>query len=198
VYSRLKYTQKTLANAITGILNAPFISLYAFAVTIAALSPPNALPIFLLTTFFATLLPMGVIYYMFKRGFLKDMYAFDRQTRFKPFLGAMLCYFLGLIALIATSAPLLVSVLMAGYMINTFVMMLITLRWKISIHASGIAGPATFLVYAFGIQFVWMFLLILPVGWARLKLNAHTLSQVVIGFSLTVALTYLLLLIYLG
>lgn len=193
----MKDAQKTLANAITGILNAPLISLYTFAYTIAVLAPPNAMLIFILTAVFATLLPMGIIYYMFKKGQLKDMYASERQARFKPFMGAILCYFLGLIALIAASAPLLVSVLMAGYLVNTILMMLITLRWKISIHASGIAGPATFLVYAFGIQFWWVLLLILPVGWARLKLKAHTLSQVVMGFLLTVALTYLQLFIFL-
>jgi len=194
----LKDPQKNLANAITAILNAPLISLYTFAYTIAALAPPNSLLIFLITTAFATLLPMAVIFYMFRRGQLGDMYAYERQTRFRPFMGAIACYLLGLITLLAASAPLLVLALMAGYMVNTIIMMLITLRWKISIHASGIAGPATFLVYAFGLQFWWMWLLILPVGWARLKLRAHTPSQVVVGFFLTVALTYLQLLVYLG
>ena len=194
----MKDPQKNLANAITAILNAPLISLYTFAYTIAALAPPNSLLIFLITTAFATLLPMAVIFYMFRRGQLGDMYAYERQTRFRPFMGAIACYLLGLITLLAASAPLLVLALMAGYMVNTIIMMLITLRWKISIHASGIAGPATFLVYAFGLQFWWMWLLILPVGWARLKLRAHTPSQVVVGFFLTVALTYLQLLVYLG
>jgi len=194
----LKDPQKNLANAITAILNAPLISLYTFAYTIAALAPPNSLLIFLITTAFATLLPMAVIFYMFRRGQLGDMYAYERQTRFRPFMGAIACYLLGLITLLAASAPLLVLALMVGYMVNTIIMMLITLRWKISIHASGIAGPATFLVYAFGLQFWWMWLLILPVGWARLKLRAHTPSQVVVGFFLTVALTYLQLLVYLG
>ncbi len=194
----MKDPQKNLANAITAILNAPLISLYTFAYTIAALAPPNSLLIFLITTAFATLLPMAVIFYMFRRGQLGDMYAYERQTRFRPFMGAIACYLLGLITLLAASAPLLVLALMVGYMVNTIIMMLITLRWKISIHASGIAGPATFLVYAFGLQFWWMWLLILPVGWARLKLRAHTPSQVVVGFFLTVALTYLQLLVYLG
>jgi len=143
----LKDPQKNLANAITAILNAPLISLYTFAYTIAALAPPNSLLIFLITTAFATLLPMAVIFYMFRRGQLGDMYAYERQTRFRPFMGAIACYLLGLITLLAASAPLLVLALMVGYMVNTIIMMLITLRWKISIHASGIAGPATFLVY---------------------------------------------------
>jgi membrane-associated phospholipid phosphatase len=194
----LKDAQKALANVITGVLNAPFISLYTFAYTIAVLAPPNAVLIFALTTLFATLLPMVLIYWMFKKGHLKDIYAFERRSRFKPFLGAVLSYSLGLIALLAASAPFYVTILMAGYLVNTVLMMFITLRWKISIHASGIAGPATFMVYIFGAQFWWTLLLIIPVGWARLRLNAHTPSQIVVGFFLTVALTYLLLFILLG
>lgn len=193
----MKDAQKTLADAIAAVLNAPFISLYTFAYIIAVLSPPNALLVFALTALFATLLPMIMIYIMVKRGLLKDVYVYDRRNRFKPFLGATLCYFLGLVALLAVSAPLLVTVLMAGYLVNTIFMMLITLRWKISIHASGIAGPATFLIYVFGIQFWWTLLLIIPVGWARLKLKAHTPAQIIVGFLLTVALTYALLSIFL-
>jgi membrane-associated phospholipid phosphatase len=193
----LKDVQKTLADIIAGVLNAPFISLYTFAYTIAVLAPPNALLVFALTTVFATFLPMVMIYSMVKRGLLKDVYVFDRSNRFKPFLGATLCYFLGLVTLLAASAPLLVTILMAGYLVNTIFMMLITLRWKISIHASGIAGPAIFLIYVFGIQFWWTLLLIIPVGWARLKRKAHTPAQVIVGFLLTVALTYILLSVFL-
>lgn len=187
-----------LAKAITGILNAPLITLYTFIYAIITLHPPNAYLLFLLTAIFGTVLPMGIIFYMLKKGMLKDAYASDRQTRFKPFMGAVLSYMLGLVALIATSAPDLISVLMAGYLVNTIVMMLITLRWKISIHASGIAGPATYLAYTFGIHLWPVFLLIIPVGWARLKLKAHTMSQVVVGFLLTVVITYVQLFIYLG
>jgi membrane-associated phospholipid phosphatase len=194
----LKDTTKALASAITAVLNAPLITLYTFTYAIAVLLPQNALLLFLITSFFGTILPMGIIYAMLRKGMLKDVYASDRQTRFKPFMGAVLSYLLGLAALIVASAPDLVLVLMAGYLLNTVIMMLITLRWKISIHASGLAGPATYLVYIFGIHLWPIFLLIVPLGWARLELKAHTLSQVAMGFFLTVALTYLQLLLYLG
>jgi membrane-associated phospholipid phosphatase len=194
----LKDYSTALASAITGVLNAPLITIYTFTYALVVLHPQNVSLLFLLTTFFGTILPMGIIFFMLKKGTLKDAYASDRQTRFKPFLGAVLSYLLGLVALIAASAPDLVSVLMAGYFVNTAIMMLITLRWKISIHASGIAGPATYLVYAFGTHLWPVFLLIIPVGWARLKLKAHTPSQVATGFFLTVALTYIQLRLYLG
>jgi len=76
-------------------------------------------------------------------------------------------------------------------------MMLINLKWKISIHASGITGPATFLFYSFGMIAIPFFLLVLPVGWARLRLNAHTPAQVLAGATLTVAITWIQLKTYL-
>lgn len=194
----MKDPSTALASAISGILNAPLITLYTFAYVIAALRPPDAPLLFFITTFFGTIMPMAIIYFMLKKGILRDAYASDRQTRFKPFLGAVSSYLLGLVALLAASAPLLVSVLMAGYFVNTLIMMVITLRWKISIHASGIAGPATYLMYVFGIHLWPVFLLVLPVGWARLKLKAHTPGQVLVGFFLTAALTYIQLRLYLG
>lgn len=194
----MKDLSTALAKAISGILNAPLVTFYTFTYAIAVLRPPDALILLIIATFFGTVLPMAIIYYMLKKGMLNDIYASDRQTRFKPFLGAVFSYLLGLVALVFASAPELIWVLMAGYFVNTLIMMIITLRWKISIHASGIAGPATYLIYAFSIHLWPALLLILPVGWARLKLRAHTLGQVLAGFFLTVALTYLQLLLYLG
>ena len=187
----------SLAEAISAIFNAPLVTFYTFLFSILTLSPPGIPLLVSLTAFFGTILPMGIIYFMLKGGMLKDIYASERSSRLKPFLGAVISYLLGLIALIAVSAPELITVLMAGYLVNTLIMMLITLRWKISIHASGIAGPATYLVYVFGIHMWPAFLFIIPVGWARLKLKAHTPSQVAVGFLLTVLLTFLQLFIYL-
>lgn len=99
--------------------------------------------------------------------------------------------------MVLLAAPREIIALMACYSVNTLVMMLISLKWKISIHASGISGPFTFLVYVLGTVFLPLYLLILPVGWARIELRAHSLSQVLAGFLLTILLTWLQLAIYL-
>ncbi len=194
----MRSASTAIAKAISAALNAPLVTLYTFLYALIMLQPLNLAPLILITTVFGTILPMGIILFMLRKGIIKDVYASNRETRLKPFLAAVVSYFLGLLALFMAGAPLLISVLMAGYLVNTVIMMLITLRWKISIHASGVAGPATYLVYIFGIQLLPLFLLIIPVGWSRLELKAHSLSQVLAGFFLTVILTYLQLYLYLG
>jgi membrane-associated phospholipid phosphatase len=87
---------------------------------------------------------------------------------------------------------------MLCYAGNTLVMMLITRRWKISVHASGIAGPTTVLTESLGLWASVFFALLLPVGWARIRLKAHTPTQVLFGALVTIAATWLQLKIYLA
>jgi membrane-associated phospholipid phosphatase len=188
--------RKTIAQVISAVFNAPFVSLYAFVALILYLSTPAAPTLLLIAVIFGTALPTGVILYMRKRGIIRDVYASERGTRFKPFLAALVSYLIGMLLLLALSAPKSVIALMACYVVNTAVMTLITLKWKISIHASGVAGPATFFVFMLGPVMLPLLLVILPVGWARITLGAHTRNQVLAGFFLTIVLTWLQLAIY--
>jgi membrane-associated phospholipid phosphatase len=75
--------------------------------------------------------------------------------------------------------------------------MIITLRWKISIHAAGIAGPTTGLIYGIGVWAAVFFTLLVPVGWARVRLKAHTPLQMLAGGLVTIAATWIQMRIYL-
>lgn len=140
---------------------------------------------------FAATIPLGFTYYLLKRGKISDYYASNRETRILLFAGAILSYLLGTVTLFVTRAPLIMTALMSCYFSNTLAMMLINFRWKISIPASGITGPATAVVYELGPNVAPLFLLLLPVAWARLELKAHSLQQVLVGTSLTIVMTWL-------
>jgi membrane-associated phospholipid phosphatase len=75
--------------------------------------------------------------------------------------------------------------------------LLINLHWKISIHAMGIAGPLTALIYLFGLPGLILTLIVPLVGWSRVYLKRHTPWQVIIGtilgFVLTATQIYLLM-----
>ncbi len=138
---------------------------------------------------FATFLPLvGVLYFARLEGQEYDIP--ERSARVKPFVVAVVSYATGFILLSLNNAPLLVSGLMLAYSINTSVMFFITLFWKISIHAAGITGPLTFLVFRLGYAWGLLYLLVVPVGLVRLRLGQHTVSQVVAGGVLSAALTW--------
>jgi membrane-associated phospholipid phosphatase len=193
----MRNMQEKMAETISAFLNAPLVALYVFLFLFFSLRPPPSPAFLVISSFFGSILPIAVILYLTRKGVIPDVYASNRETRTKPFVGALGSCLCGVIVLVFFQAPQIMVSLMACYFVNSFVMMIITQTWKISVHASGITGPATFLVHQLGIGMLPFFALILPVGWARIKLEAHNLSQVVAGALLTVGLTLIQLELYL-
>jgi hypothetical protein len=85
---------------------------------------------------------------------------------------------------------------MACYFVNAIVMLIITFYWKISIHAVGVTGPITALVFQLGAKMLPFFLLMLPVAWARIELKAHDKKQVAAGAILSSFLTWFQMIFY--
>jgi len=178
-----------LAKAVTLLMNAPLLAVATF-VYIYLTDPTEPTPLVLLTAmFFSGVLPVSIIFIQRRRGIVSEMMVNERDERTKPFLGAISSYVLGTFALVYLEAPVSMVYLMACYIVNSLFMMIITLRYKISIHASGVAGPATFLVHQYGVRLWPLTLVMVVVGWARLELRMHTVGQVAWGVLVTVLLT---------
>ncbi|MGD0803387.1 MAG: PAP2 family protein [Candidatus Bathyarchaeia archaeon] len=180
-----------LATRLSAALNAPLITLITFIPLILLNGLSQAPLLILITSVFGCILPLAMVYGLLKLDIIQDFYAHDRDTRFIPFIWTTLFYLLGTISLILVSAPQVVTALMACYFVNGLVLMVITLKWKISIHASGVAGPFTALVYQLGVVMLPLLLVIIPVAWARVELKAHTIMQVVVGAVLSCIMTWL-------
>ena len=183
------------ASIITHVFNPALVAAFTF---LALLYPFNSSsPMFVgISLTFGTFIPLITIYLMSKRGMISDFLVSNKHERTKPFAVATLSYAIGSLALWLVQAPKLATALMLCYAGNTIIMMLITRLWKISVHASGIAGPTTALIEGFGAWASILFLLLIPVGWARIRLKAHTPSQVLAGAFVTIIATWLQLTIY--
>lgn len=182
--------KRRLASGLSAALNAPLVTLVTFIPLILLYGLDNALTLFAITSVFGCVLPLIMVYGLLKLDLIKDFYAQDRDTRFIPFLWTTLFYLVGAITLINVGAPSAVTALMATYFVNGIVLMLITMKWKISIHASGITGPFTALVYQLGATMLPLLLIVIPVAWARVELKAHTVRQVTAGAILSGVLTW--------
>jgi len=157
----------------------------------------NSLLLAMISLGFGTVIPLAVLYCLVRRGIIRDMCVSERKSRVVAFAGTILSYLLGGIGLLLARAPSIVTAAMLCYLGNALVLMLISLKWKISVHASGITGPATVLSYSMGMSALVLFGLAIPVGWARTKLGAHTLAQVLAGALLAIVITWLQLEAYL-
>jgi membrane-associated phospholipid phosphatase len=119
----------------------------------------------------------------------------NRKYRIKPFVAGIISYGMGTIILFLLNAPILIKGLMFCYFVNALIMAFITLFWKISIHTAGIVGPLTVLIYKLGWVYLLLYLIVIPVAVARIKLKKHTILQVTVGAILMFLTTWLLILL---
>jgi len=188
--------KKKLATFISAAMNAPFIAILTFVPLILSQRHESHMILIGVTTLFGAILPLSSTYYLVRKGIIPDIYASDRASRTEPFLWAMASYLLGVTALLYFEAPFVVTALMACYFVNAITMLLITMSWKISIHAVGVTGPITALVFQLGANMIPFFLLMLPVAWARIELKAHNVKQVIAGAVLSTILTWFQMVFY--
>ncbi len=130
------------------------------------------------------------------RGSLTDYHIDRREQRRGPFLAALLGAALAALLLDLAGAPLELPLGAAAVVLNGALFLLISLRWKISMHPSVLAGCA---VLAGMVASPWFFaaLGLLPlVMWARVRRQRHSWSQGVIATVLSAGLTALMVAVY--
>jgi membrane-associated phospholipid phosphatase len=181
--------QDNFAKSVGFIFNAPLIAVVAFGYIYRTMMLHNPLSHFYMPSFFSGLLPIISLYYLKRVGVIGDLMVNERDERLIPFACVFGSYLLGTAFLWIFNAPTTMVALMVSYVITSLVMMVITLRWKISIHAAGVAGPSMFLVLKYNLV-LWPFLIVtLLVCWSRWRLKVHTIEQVFAGATLSVIVT---------
>lgn len=138
---------------------------------------------------FASIVPFVHVVWLKQRGAVRTMDIEHRQRRLWPLLVGIISYSVAFVLLHLMQAPGIIRGLMFCYATNTLVVMLITFIWKISIHAMGIAGPITAMIFRFGWPAVPFYVLVLLIANARVVLGKHTIGQVVAGASIGTFLT---------
>ncbi len=147
------------------------------------------------TLFFLSFGPMLYIIIGVRLGKFSDVDVSRRKERIGPFLFGLASVLAGLIALDLINAPKNLQTLLILTAVSCIVMLFITLWWKISIHASSMAGTVTFLTALYGAIVLPAFLLVILVSWSRVVLRRHTVAQVVAGTLVSITLTSAILFI---
>ncbi len=152
----------------------------------------------LVVTVFCSIIPAMVVIVLKKMGKVNDYDISRRENRTLPFLIGVVGYFLGALTLYLLNAPSIIVGFMLCYAINTVLIFFITLVWKISVHVTSLGGPIAAMTYVFGLQSLWLLLLMPPLAWARVHLKAHTPMQTIVGGSLGFSATLLELVWWFG
>lgn len=126
-----------------------------------------------------------------KRKKIVDLDATIKEERTLPFLISVGFYLVGMLLLIVCNVHIISIAFWFCYISNTLVTILINKHWKISAHAMGAAGPLAAVTYTFGPSALIFFTIVLLVGWSRIQLKVHTLTQVAAGILFAFFSTYL-------
>ena len=208
-----------VANTLSYVLNPLVLPPAGFGLALWHLGAPRLeiVTAVLVALAFYGLLPLAYIARLVKQGEASSLEIRQREHRTKPFLVGIACYALGAVVLggVGETAVPLVVAMAALFPLNTAIVLLINLRWKMSVHLTAMAGFVSMLLVIAatawtGVPDGWsghlsvgavapLLVLVPLMAWARVRVGAHTWGQALAGalFGLAVPAAQLYALIHL-
>ena len=195
-HARVKGFWLAAAQIISDILSPYLLPLYCTALcfwgTPMVLSPEGP-RFFAMGVVFciSTALPFLFMALLLRTGKISDMAASIRKQRVRPFIFAIVCNSITAFYLYYVNAPWWIPVFFIGSVAAMIIVLLISLKWKISAHATGmggVVGLSMWLCLTGLLLFnamTWMIAVILLaglVGSSRVALGRHTPGQVYAGW----------------
>jgi len=182
---------KRLWIIISYLLSAPVFALLAFLILALQLGDPAAsAKLMMIAIVFASILPSLTVVFL-KTNHNVTYELIERELRPKPLVLASLSYLIGAILLYRLAISPEATILMLCYCFNALALLLPTLRWKVSIHAAGVAGPVTALMLLLDSSYALLYLCLVPVFLARLKLKRHSFPELVAGTLISILVTFI-------
>ena len=183
---------KKTARIISTLFIPPSFTIILFTL-FAFVFEHSALKMFILIStalLFGFILPIVMFTAFRSKGLIADMDARIKEERTFPFILSVIFYLTGLCILVYFRINIVSIAFWFCYISNTLLVVVINKSWKISAHMMGASGPFAALIYVFGLPALPFVLVLTFIGWARIKLKCHTLSQVLAGAFLAFISTY--------
>lgn len=143
-----------------------------------------------ISVFFSTVIPALYVVAQVLRGKITDVHVMEREQREAPFLVAILSAAIGSWVVKLCGAPYPVWSLNMVLAINGVVLLLITTRWKISMHVSVLSATVLAVVLLIPNAVRWPLLLLIPaLIWARVTRKRHSIWQGIGGCGVAAIVT---------
>ncbi len=130
---------------------------------------------------FGVLLPILFFVIYRKKKIVFDNDAVIKEQRFLPFITSIILSLLGFLIIRLFLGNTITSDLWLAISINTIGLLFINHFWKISAHAIGGATIVGLFYFLDSSLFPYFLILIVLIGWSRVKLKVHTPAQIVAG-----------------
>ena len=175
--------RERLARLTSNILNpflVSFIVIILLAVEATA-SVGEALKWALISIALSVLPIFAVVICMVRQKKLDGIFVNPRQQRHIIYILASALGAIGCGVMWYFSAPKLLSVTFSAGLATIVVFMAINRFWKISLHTAFTAASVAVITIVYGVLGALTILLLLPVAWARIRLEQHSPAQVAAG-----------------
>lgn len=126
------------------------------------------------------LVPLGYILWLLRHGWVADFDIRRRKERTKPMIVNVASSGLAWAVLKVGAAPAELVALAAALWIQAALLLIITLRWKISVHTAAAAGMGAVIWTLTGTALP-LIIGVPVVAWSRIRLDHHTFAQTVAG-----------------
>ncbi|MDC3050614.1 hypothetical protein OA171_02145, partial [Flavobacteriales bacterium] len=182
---------------VISILGHPiFMPLYAFGLLIYTnpyinmmVSTGSRYFIITILVVFTITLPVitALLFKLF--GLIDSVFMKTTKERMWPFIITLIWYYMGYQLFNKIQVPQSLNLLMIGTISVISVAIIITIRWKISIHMLGIGGVIGAIIgisqrfqFDHSLLLIVLFLFAGLIGYSRLKTKSHNFQQIYIGF----------------
>ncbi len=190
---------RIIGEVLSQLLNVPLLS-GAFITIIFFKLPtdiPNRVGGFGLALLFISLIPLcSLLFYI--PGKIKNWPTIIKRQRIASFVIMIISYPIGFIVLRLSNAPIIFEAIAVNYTLITLGLIIfnLILRYKASGHTAGVAGPATAMLFFFGLSAAPLVTLIPLTIFARIAAKGHNFWQLVTGSLLSISITVLVLFLY--
>jgi membrane-associated phospholipid phosphatase len=181
------------ARLVSDLLNPLFVAIPTLLAVALYTAPTiwRGIAWWFVTTIAISVTPMIFIVRGVQQGKYIDLHLTKREERFIPQLIGIASAMAGFAFLWLINASHVLLATIGTIMIGGIITLIITIRWKISMHMVGISGSVTVLTLLFGPWMLILSPLVALVGWARIQVKAHTSAQTIAGTILAIGITAL-------
>ena len=177
---------------IISFFGSPFIVLAAMFSALAWHYKEGVLQFYsylMVTAIFVLLIPIAYLIESVESVKFIDLHLTNKEDRERVLLVTALSVLIGyfMLSFIGMPRPLLLIELVG--IVNLVIIAIITFKMKLSIHLAVLTIASTLVVYFLGYQYLWLYLLLIPLGWARYYREKHDLSEIFAGIFLSFLVT---------
>ncbi|MFE3762078.1 hypothetical protein ACFXPI_09980 [Streptomyces sp. NPDC059104] len=131
--------------------------------------------------FFCGVVPMLWIRWGQRRGYWGDRHVRRRQDRLIVLPGVVVSVAVCVVGLQLLRAPREMTALVVAMLATVLAILVVTTRWKISVHTAVAGGAVVLLGLTYGPGTLAGYVLVALVGWSRVRLRDHTPAQAASG-----------------